>query len=625
MVDMEKGDEKGDEKGVVAVRVNESREGGFTGRERTQTFSPIPVENAPTVLTFSNIIVTLRTTTPPKILLNDLSGSIPGGFWAIMGSSGSGKTLLLSALSLRLDTKVLDMQGEIRLNGRPFSRGTLKSMSSYLMQEDLLHSELTVQETLTYASQLRMASGSTPKEREDRITEVLTMLGIDHIRNVIIGNTRRKGVSGGERKRVSIAVELLSRPKLVFLDEPTSGLDSTTSLAVCEALKGFTVRGECTVICTIHQPQPKIFDLFDGVILLKQGSMVYHGSTHKLDRFLIGLGLPLPADMAMADYLLNVISPNEENEHIVDRASRIKHVVPVDLSFGQDKQILEGNGPRTWFDQFYILLQRNLQQYLRNSDLIFMNFMVTVVTAVFIGSGLWYQIGNGQASLQTRLPSLFFCVVSQGIIASLQTINSFPTERAIMLRERQAGSYQVSSYFMAKTVVDVISGLWSPILFSVITYFMIGYQLKPAKFFKFMFLMVLNSQAPMSAATAISCICGTIEYSVVLLSVVIEGCRLFGGFFASPAQMESIPDWKFADSLSFTKYAFVGVALNELSGLEIECDINPPSSCSPITSGEQIIAANGYDLTSLDFCIGMLIVLIVGARILAYVGLRYLK
>ena len=191
-----------------------------------------------------------------------------------------------------------------------------------------------------------------------------------------------------------------------------------------------------------------------------------------------------------------------------------------------------------------------------------------------------------------------------------------------MLRERQAGSYQVSSYFLAKTVVDFTTSLWSPILFSSIVYFMIGYQKDPRKFFIFVLFMILNTQAPMSAATCISCFAGSIEYSITILAVVIEGCRLFGGFFASPAQIVDLKDWKFADVLSYSKYSFVGVALNELSDLEIACDVG--TSCS-ITSGQQIIEKNGYDQYTIEFCVGILIVLIVGSRVLAYLGLRFLK
>jgi ATP-binding cassette subfamily G (WHITE) protein 2 len=155
-----------------------------------------------------------------KILLNDISGSITGGFWAIMGASGGGKTTLLSTLSLRLDTNYMDITGEIRLNGREYSRQMLKTMSAYVMQDDLLHAELTVWETLSYAAQLRMGSSTTREQRTQRIEELLGLMGISHIKEVIIGNSRRKGVSGGERKRVSVSVELLNRPQLVFLDEP---------------------------------------------------------------------------------------------------------------------------------------------------------------------------------------------------------------------------------------------------------------------------------------------------------------------------------------------------------------------------------------------------------------------
>jgi ATP-binding cassette subfamily G (WHITE) protein 2 len=270
-------------------------------REHFSTFSPSVPDNTPTVLTFSNITVATRTK-PQKILLNNVSGSITGGFWAIMGGSGGGKTTLLSTLSLRLDTSYMEIKGEFRLNGRYYSRSILKSMSAYVMQDDLLHAELTVQETLNYTARLRMGSSMTDQQRQARIDEVLRLLGISHTRNVIIGNTRRKGISGGERKRVSVAMELLNRPKLIFLDEPTSGLDSSTALSVCEALKNLTIVGECTVVTTIHQPQPKIFALFDNLMLMKQGNLVYQGSARRVDLYLEQLGFPLPADMSMADH-----------------------------------------------------------------------------------------------------------------------------------------------------------------------------------------------------------------------------------------------------------------------------------------------------------------------------------
>ncbi|RYH22358.1 ATP-binding cassette domain-containing protein, partial [archaeon] len=163
--------------------------------------------------------------------------------------------------------------GEFRLNGREYSRHVLKAMSAYVMQDDLLHAELTVQETLWYSAALRMPYHTPPTKREERISELLTLLGILHCRDVIIGDSRHKGISGGERKRVSVAIELLNRPKLLFLDEPTTGLDSNTAYSLTKILKQLADIGECTVVCTIHQPMPKIFQLFDNLILMKKGGL----------------------------------------------------------------------------------------------------------------------------------------------------------------------------------------------------------------------------------------------------------------------------------------------------------------------------------------------------------------
>lgn len=586
-------------------------------RARSLTFSPSAPDNAPTVLTFTNINVTTRAK-PKRVLLDNISGSITGGCWAIMGASGGGKTTLLSTLSLRLDPNYMEITGEFRLNGREYSRNVLKAMSAYVMQDDLLHAELTVYETLAYAAQLRMG-GSDTASRSARIEEVINLMGIQQTRNVIIGNARKKGISGGERKRVSVAVELLNRPKLVFLDEPTSGLDSTTALSVCEALKNLTMIGECTIVCTIHQPQPKIFNLFDNIVLMKRGTIVYQGSINKLDKFLERIGHPLPNDLAMADHILEVIAPSVEDERIDEQG---KKIVPVNLSLGIDKPFYTTDGARNWWDQFVILCKRNWHQYVRNSDIIFMNAVVTVLLAVFIGSGLWFQIGTGQDSIPKRVPSLFFTCITQGILGSLQSINSFPSERAIMLRERQAGTYQVSSYFAAKSLIDTITQMWPPILFTCIVYPLIGYRSSAEHFFIYMFFMILDCTAATSLATMITCICVSVEMSTVMLSLLFEICRLYGGFFASPAQMKEIPGWRFADILSYIKYAFVGIAINELDGLELDCD--PGEKCT-YTTGNQIMKVNGYDEYSIGFCIGILLVLIFGFRLLAYLGLRFIK
>ena len=440
-------------------------------------------------------------------------------------------------------------------------------------------------------------------------------MGIEHCRHVMIGNTRKKGISGGERKRVSIAIELLNKPKLIFLDEPTSGLDSSTAFIVCEVLKKLSETGECTVVCTIHQPQPKIFHLFDNIILVKKGTIVYQGGVNHLEKWLLHINHPCPSDMNLADHLLEVIAPSGDEQVSHEKWSEI----PVNLSLGEDKQWYSSDGARSWFDSFTILVERNFKQYYRNYDIIFMNLIATIILAIFIGNGFWHQIGDGQESIRKRLPSLFFCCVSQGVIGSFQAVNSFPAERAIMLRERQSGSYGVTAYFLAKTLVDIGTMIWQPILFACIVYPSIGYQPDSGKFAMFVFFMFLDCTAAVSLATAVTCFCLSVERSTVVLAVFFEMSRLFGGFFASPAIMKTATEWKFIEVFSYLQYTFLGVALNELTGLDLKCDTG--TSCS-ITSGEQIIETNDYDTYTIGDCVGVLIGLIVGLRFLAYLGLR---
>ncbi len=465
-------------------------------RSRAVTFTPHSPDNAPTIMIFDKVKVTSKKN--GAVILDEVSGSITGGFWAIMGSSGSGKTTLLSTLSLRLDKVYMNIEGDMRLNGKEYSSSLLKQVSAYVMQDDLLMAELTTEETLGYASRLRLPASMTKEERKIRVDEVIKMMGIDHCRDTVVGDTRRKGISGGERKRLSVAIELLAKPKLLFLDEPTSGLDSSTSLSICRALKHIAQSGECTVVCTIHQPQQKIFELFDNLILMKLGSIVYQGAAQKSLGYFESIGRPVPFGENPADHILNVITPEDHGKHDEHQT----FIVPIDLTLGDEKPALLGDVGVSWFTQFGVLFERNFKQYTRRHTIIMMNLVVTLLLSTFISQGIWKDIGTTQDSLQTRLPSLFFACIFQGVVASLQSVNNFPGERALMLRERQSGTYTVSAYFLAKSVVDIITQLWPPIIFTCLVYPEIGYQPKAAKFFRYMFYMVLNTMAATSVATA---------------------------------------------------------------------------------------------------------------------------
>ena len=170
----------------------------------------------------------------------------------------------------------------MRLNGAPYDNAELKRVSGYVMQDDLLNGYLTVEETLMYTAELRLPRTFTDKERRDRVDDVLHDLGLTHARHDIIGSQMRQGISGSERKRLCVCMQLLNRPQLLFLDEPTTGLDSVTALDLLYTLNalahGKSQEKAVTIVCSIHQPQAKIFNLFDSIVLLKAGYIMYQGS-----------------------------------------------------------------------------------------------------------------------------------------------------------------------------------------------------------------------------------------------------------------------------------------------------------------------------------------------------------
>ena len=169
----------------------------------------------------------------------------------------------------------------MRLNGAPYDNAELKRIAGYVMQDDLLNGFLTVRETLMYTARLRLPRDFTDQQRKERVEEVMADLGLSHVHNVTVGTPLRKGISGGERKRVCVGMQLLNRPQLLFLDEPTSGLDSVTALDLIRTFHflahGKTQATAVTIVCSIHQPQAKIFNLFDSLILLKAGTIIFLG------------------------------------------------------------------------------------------------------------------------------------------------------------------------------------------------------------------------------------------------------------------------------------------------------------------------------------------------------------
>lgn len=249
-------------------------------------------------------ILNMKKEIKEKRILNGISGIVfPGEMLALLGPSGSGKTTLLTALGGRNRSNGT-LQGSITYNGKPFSNA-LKRNTGFVTQDDVLHPHLTVFETLFYTALLRLPNSFTKEEKTMQAEAVITQLGLTKCKDSIIGDHLRRGVSGGERKRVSIGQEMLINPSLIFLDEPTSGLDSTTAQRIISTLLELAEGGR-TIAMTIHQPSSRLYYMFHKVLLLSEGNPLYFGKGVDALNYFASIGFVPLVSMNPADFLLDL-------------------------------------------------------------------------------------------------------------------------------------------------------------------------------------------------------------------------------------------------------------------------------------------------------------------------------
>ncbi|CAI7818614.1 unnamed protein product [Closterium sp. NIES-54] len=246
-----------------------------------------------------------RSSSSRRILV-DISGSAKSGqITAIMGASGAGKTTLLNILACRIASG--RRAGEVELDGLPVRSGTMRRVSAYVMQDDIMFPSLTVRETLMFAAELRLPQGVRREEKAAKVARLLELLGLAEVAETKIGDEGQRGVSGGERKRVAIGTEIICDPKILFLDEPTSGLDSTSAFRVVRAIKDIATNTNSIAVMVLHQPSFRVLGLVDRLILLASGHAVFHGAPPALPRFLESVGFPVPQFANSTEYALDLI------------------------------------------------------------------------------------------------------------------------------------------------------------------------------------------------------------------------------------------------------------------------------------------------------------------------------
>ncbi|CAF1518289.1 unnamed protein product, partial [Adineta steineri] len=335
----------------------------------------------------------LKSKTKPKPILDDIDGIFKSGINAIMGPTGCGKSTLIDVLTGRKDSKGLS--GDIFLDGLPIS-SSFKFMSGYVVQDDILCGTLTVKENIMLSLNTRLRTRMSKKERQDRVAKVIEDLGLTECADTRIGTEFIRGVSGGERKRTCIGMELVLQLKVLFLDEPTTGLDATTAQKVIELLKRLSKSGR-TIILSIHQPRFSIFNLFDQVVLMCKGKIVYNDSPENVLPYFRKQGFQRDTNDNPADFLLDILlkanqhGPEGENKlaDLVCHYQRTKIFQHIPFEIDQQIRIASFNMAnnkhkivkKSIFKELYYISKRTVMNTYRNPLL----FLSQIVVAVFVG------------------------------------------------------------------------------------------------------------------------------------------------------------------------------------------------------------------------------------------------
>nr|POF01500.1 abc transporter g family member 25 [Quercus suber] len=400
-----------------------------------------------------------QTVDQERTILNGITGMVsPGQILAVLGPSGSGKSTFLNALSGRLHHGH-GFTGTILANGAKLSKTVLRR-TGFVTQDDVLYPHLTVRETLVFCSLLRLPNSLTKEEKASMAESVISELGLVKCQNTIVGNSFIRGISGGERKRVSIANEMLINPSLLILDEPTSGLDSTGAHRLVTTLGSLAQKGK-TIVTSMHQPSSQVYQMFHSVLLLSEGRCLYFGKGSEALGYFDSVGFSPSFAMNPADFLLDLANGVCQHDNISGRdkpnikqtlfssyntllAPKVKAACMDTTTIPSKETIFIGDHSTkehrcnnrlslsTWFNQFSILLQRSLIERKHES---FNTLRIFQVIAAAILSGLmWWH--SDYKDIQDRLGLLFFIAIFWGVFPSFNAVFAFPQERAIFMKER---------------------------------------------------------------------------------------------------------------------------------------------------------------------------------------------
>jgi len=462
-----------------------------------------------------------------KTVLHEVSGIFEAGkFTAIMGSSGAGKTSLLNAVGGEAAGGRL--AGRITVNGQSISTETMRRLRAFVFQDDVMMGTMTVREVITMSARLRLPESVSMQHKLDRVEQVLQILHLEKCADTIMGYSEASNISGGERKRVGIAMELVTNPSIIFLDEPTSGLDTFTAYTVCRTLKDLALAGR-TVVATIHQPSSDVFHMFDNLLLLANGQIMYQDKAAHVVNYFGERGFPCPHFSNPADHIFMRILNDQDAMSVEARATSQQsvHKFMDEYSRSELKGLIESRCAETGIGvditqvqsvaglstQIVVLFARSKNNVIRNR----MILRAKIGQCFFFGLlvGLVYRdLATNQRGIQDRNGALFFISINVVMAATFGVLSAFVSERNVFERERSIGMYSTLAYFLSKYVMELPHNLIFPFIQANIAFFLMGLQMEVAKWIAFCVTFVVLNNLGNSLGISLSCVFETLEVAL---------------------------------------------------------------------------------------------------------------
>jgi ABC-type multidrug transport system ATPase subunit len=536
-------------------------------------------------LTWNNVKYTVKQGKKSLEVLKGVSGfANPGELLAIMGTSGSGKTSLLTVLSNQIfNQSNVTLSGTIQVNGINIKEVDYAHMAKYVTQEDFLLPTISTREALMFAAELKI--NADKKILENRVNEVLEDLKLTKVADNLVGNHMIKGLSGGEKRRLSIGIELISEPNILILDEPTSGLDSVTADVLINLLKRQAEKNR-TIIFTIHQPSTNIFNMFNRLILIIDGHIIYQGDAQASASYFGSLGYQCPELTNPPDYYMRILYI--KNRHALEQDEEqkislfINNYKSLEHSFLKEVNSDSLTHPSKFtpalkigmFHELRVLLVRALLNAVRNPPLLAIKIVQMIGSGVLVDL-IFHDLGHDSQGVQARQGVLFFLLIQFIMLGLISNSITFNMEKPLFKKEYKEGLYGVIPYYASKILSELPSQIISMIIYVLLMYFAISLNHTSAKqFFVYFGIALLCTWVGCGLGNLGGALTRNVQEANMLGPTFGAPFMMFGGFFSNSGSLSTSFSW--IKYISVFSYGFEAFTINEFTDLYLDPGVPKP-------------------------------------------------